>query len=31
VPQVKAHEFFIKDDRIVLVDPKDRTISEVIE
>jgi Protein of unknown function (DUF1236) len=31
VPQVKAHEFFIKDDRIILVDPQDRMISEVIE
>jgi Protein of unknown function (DUF1236) len=31
VPQVKAHQFFIKNDSIALVDPKDRTISEVRE
>jgi Protein of unknown function (DUF1236) len=31
VPQVKSHVFFIKDDKIVLVDPKDNKIVEVIE
>src|SRR5215212_8980959 len=29
VPQVKSHVFFIKDDKIVLVDPKDNKIVEV--
>jgi hypothetical protein len=31
VPQVKAHKFFVVQDKIVLVDPKDRRISDVIE
>jgi Protein of unknown function (DUF1236) len=31
VPQVKSHEFFVKDGRIVLVSPKDNRIDAVIE
>lgn len=31
VPQVKAHLFFVQDDRIALVNAKDKTIAEVIE
>jgi len=31
VPQVKSHVFFVKDDKIVLVDPKDNKIVEVID
>jgi hypothetical protein len=31
VPQVKAHTFFVKDDRVVVVDPKDNVIADVIE
>jgi hypothetical protein len=31
VPQVKSHLFFVKDDRIALVNPKDNAITEVIE
>jgi hypothetical protein len=31
VPQVKSHLFFVKDDRIALVNPKDNAIAEVIE
>jgi hypothetical protein len=31
VPQVKSHEFFVKNDKIALVDPKNRKIVEVIE
>jgi hypothetical protein len=31
VPQVKSHVFFVKDDKIVLVDPKENKIVEVIE
>ena len=30
VPQIKAHEFFVKDESIVIVSPKDNTIAEVI-
>jgi len=30
VPQVRSHLFFIKDDAIVLVDPKDRRVADVI-
>jgi Protein of unknown function (DUF1236) len=31
VPQIKAHEFFVKDGSVVIVSPKDHTIAEVIE
>ena len=31
VPQVKSHTFFVKDDRVVVVDPKDNVIADVIE
>lgn len=30
VPQARSHLFFIKDDAIVLVDPKDRRVADVI-
>jgi hypothetical protein len=31
VPQVKTHRFFVTNDRIVLVNPNDNRISDVIE
>jgi hypothetical protein len=31
VPQVRNHTFFLKDDRVVIVNPRDNTIAEVIE
>lgn len=31
VPQIRSHAFFVKGDRIVLVNPKDRRVSDVIE
>ena len=31
VPQVKAHAFFVTDDRVVVVDPKNNKIADVIE
>ena len=31
VPQVKSHEFFVQNDKIALVDPKNHKIVEVIE
>ena len=30
VPQARSHLFFIKDDAIILVDPKDRRVADVI-
>ena len=30
VPQIRSHAFYVKDDNIVLVNPKDRTVSDVI-
>ena len=30
VPQVRLHAFYVKGDSIVLVDPKNRTIADVI-
>jgi hypothetical protein len=31
VPQIKSHLFFVKDGKIVIVDPKDRAVVEAIE
>jgi hypothetical protein len=31
VPQIRSHAFFVKDRRIVLVNPKDRKITDVID
>jgi hypothetical protein len=31
VPQVKAHEFFVADGQIVIVDPKDKRIADIIK
>ena len=31
VPQVKSHEFFVKDGKIILVNPSDRLIADVIK
>ena len=31
MPQVKSHEFFVKDDKIILVSPSDRRIADVIQ
>jgi hypothetical protein len=31
VPQIKSHEFFVKDGRVVIVSPKDNTIADVID
>src|SRR5262245_41560852 len=29
VPQVKAHAFFVKDDQVIVVDPKNKQVSDV--
>jgi hypothetical protein len=31
VPQIKAHRFVYTSERILIVDPKDNTVAEVIE
>jgi hypothetical protein len=31
VPQVKSHLFFVKDGKVVIVDPKENTIVDAIE
>ena len=31
VPQVKSHRFFVTADEIVIVDPKDNKVAEVIK
>ena len=31
VPQVKSHEFFVKDEKIILVSSSDRRIADVIQ
>ena len=31
VPQVKTHMFFITDEQIVIVDPKDNKVAEIIK
>jgi len=31
VPQVKSHTFFVTDEQIVIVDPKDNKVADVIK
>ena len=31
IPQVRTHSFFVKDGRVVVVDPKDNKIADVVE
>ena len=31
IPQLKTHSFLVKDDKVIIVDPKDNRISTVIE
>jgi hypothetical protein len=31
VPQVKSHSFIVKDDKVVIVDPKDNKIAALVE
>jgi hypothetical protein len=31
VPQVRSHNFFVKDNRVIIVSPKDNTMVDVIE
>jgi hypothetical protein len=31
VPKVKSHEFFVKDDKIIIVSPSDRLVADVIK
>jgi hypothetical protein len=31
VPQVKAHSFLVKDDKVLIIDPKDNRIAALIE
>ena len=31
VPQLKAHSFLVKDDKVVIVDPKDNKVAALIE
>jgi hypothetical protein len=30
IPQVRSHSFFVKDDHVYIVSPKDKTIADVI-
>jgi len=31
VPQLRTHSFFVRDDKVVIVDPKDHKIAAVVE
>jgi hypothetical protein len=31
VPQIKSHQFFLTGEKVVIVDPKDKKVAEVIE
>jgi len=31
VPQVRTHSFFVEDDKVIIVDPKDNKIAALIE
>ena len=31
IPQIKAHSFLVKDDKVIIVDPKDNKVAALIE
>jgi hypothetical protein len=31
IPQIKAHSFLVKNDKIVIIDPKDNKVAALIE
>ena len=31
IPQIKSHSFLVKDDKIVIIDPKDNKVAALIE
>jgi hypothetical protein len=31
IPQIKSHSFFVKDDKVVIVDPKDNKVAALVE
>jgi len=31
VPQLKSHSFLIKDDKVVIIDPKDNKVAALVE
>lgn len=31
VPQIKSHSFIVKDDKVIIVDPKDNKVAALIE
>ena len=31
IPQLKAHSFIVKDDKVIIVDPKDNKIAALVE
>ena len=31
VPQLKAHSFLVRDDKVVIIDPKDNSVAALVE
>ena len=31
IPQIKSHSFLVKDDKVVIIDPKDNTVAALID
>ena len=31
IPQIKAHSFLVKDDKVVIIDPKDNKVAALVE
>jgi len=31
IPQIKSHSFLVKDDKVVIIDPKDNKVAALIE
>jgi hypothetical protein len=31
VPQVRAHSFLVKDDKVLIIDPKDNRVAALIQ
>jgi hypothetical protein len=31
IPEVKSHAFFVKDDQVIIVDPRDKKVADIIK
>src|SRR5262245_34041082 len=31
IPEVKSHAFFVKDDQVIIVDPRDKKVADIVK